>query len=413
MVQEIAPVVAEVAGRDFDDVPEVVLADAHDLANVIYREQVHLLSAIEGMSSEQIEDQARRSAAQAPAFSGKYGFLDRRLYVSVDEIRYTLGARGNPAYLLRPMVRVVIAHELAHALQDQHADLDHQVLQAPGGDAVMAINCTVEGHAVWVHEAVAARMGLGEAVEVMAQLMGYDEPIQGTMDPDSFYHSYLYGLGRDFVAFHAALGGTEQVWRVLLEPPIGTSQIVAPERWGRQHTGVSEVMQEQLASQARRLAGRRWRSDGAALGDFDVRDQLIRAGSDGRGADGLQDGWNASYLGDPHEGVEVQLLRFDSPSAAASFVINMRARSDVQAQAVALDPFIEATGGDFDRLESDVSARESIVVRLFGQPDRFGKVWVARGSDVVQVVSMNTGATDRQLARAIQRVFRALERQRG
>ena len=40
----------------------------------------------------------------------------------------------------------------------------------------------------------------------------------------------------------------------------------------------------------------------------------------------------------------------------------------------------------------------------------WGRIWVARGSDVVQVILVNAPATDRAVAAAIEREFRVLDR---
>ncbi|HHO54693.1 MAG TPA: hypothetical protein ENK18_28430 [Deltaproteobacteria bacterium] len=446
MVDEIAPIVADVAGRDFESLPPVVLADLRQLSEVIYEEQRHLLASADGAVPEEVESSARRrSLEQASSFAGKYGLLDGRLYVSVDEIRYTLGERGSPERLLRPLVRIVIAHELAHALQAQHTNLDRLTHAAPGKDALMALNCALEGHATWVHEAVAARMGLDEAEALMAQLMGYDEPIQGRMDPDAFYPSYVYGLGRDFVAFHAQEGGTDQVWRVLQHPPVGTSEIVSPETWGDLIDGIDPTLQHALIQASRRLTYRAWPTrtlraltrsawePGASpTGDYDLRDLMIRTGGEVELASELEGGWSASFMGRSGEGIEVKLLRFRDPGGAQAYVAEMRRHATVtQAETLALMSFVDdlqrtdavseaeasALGGSFDvsvepftHVESDVSAREQIAIQLFGigPREQLSRIWVARGADVVEVVTMNPRVGDRRIAASIEGVFRAL-----
>lgn len=446
MVDEIAPIVAEVAGRDFESLPPVVIADLKLLSEVIYEEQRHLLADVEGLVPEEIESSARRrSLERASSFAGKYGLLDGRLYVSVDGLRYTLGERGSPESLLRPLVRIVIAHELAHALQDQHTDLDHLTHTAEGTDAMMALNCALEGHATWVHEAVADRMGLGEAEALMAQLMGYDEPIQGRMDPADFYPSYVYGLGRDFVAFHAEEGGTEQVWRVLAHPPAGTSEIVTPETWGALFDEIDAPLQDTLTRSSRRLtyrswparalrslAGHAWRPQGTPMGDYSVRDQLIRTGGDATLAGQLQGGWSASFVGGAAESVEVKLLRFRDPQSARAYVDEMRRQATVtqaetlallafvdelqrsdalsQAEATALGGSFDVTVGAFDRIDSDASAREQISIQLFGvgPRDDLSRIWAARGADVVEVATSNPRVGDRRIAISMNQVFRAL-----
>lgn len=411
IARELAPVVEQVAGRRFERIPELVLADPDRIAQVVYEEQRHLLRGAEGIDDPHADDAARRTAAEvSSAFAGKYGFLDGRLYVSVEGIADSLALEGQPAWLLRPMIRVVVAHELTHALQDQYVDFESQVRAAPNGDAIMALNCAVEGHAVWVHERVGEIEGLGEAVRVMADLLGSEEPVRRRMDPDAFYHRYVYGLGRDFVAQHARAGGTDQVWRVLEHPPVATSMIVAPDTWS-DAVGAVEPLSPGLMRRASRHLGRRdWQLVGSVMGDFDVRDQLVRAGADSGLADDLDTGWNSRLVGGAMAGVEVQVLRFKHEDAARAFVEDMLTQAEVQAELVGADPFISADAGSFDRVEADRSGRERFTVSLLGPPDQLGRIWVARGSDVVQIVLVNAPATDREIAATIDRVFRGLGR---
>ncbi len=413
MVKEVAPVVERVAGRRFVTLPEVVSADLDQIARVVFDEQLHLLSRVEGMTEADAKDNASRTAvATAPALAGKYGFLDHRLYLSVDGIETALALEDREPWLLRPLLRVVIAHELTHALQDQYANLDELVVGAPSTDAVMAMNCLVEGHAVWVHEQVGAILELPEAVELMRDLLGFDEPVRRRMDPSAFQSVYVYGLGREFVAYQAEQGGLEQVWRVLGDPPDETSMIVAPWTWAEDPPPALTGEQRKILRRvSARLAGKGWRVEESAMGDYDVRDQLVRAGADLRIADDLHRGWNSRLVGGAMAGVEIQVLRFSSEDGARAFVDGMMHEAQVQAELVGVDPFISADATEFDLALADHGAREIITVSLMGPElaDHLGRIWVARGSDVIQVVLVNAPATDRQLKAALTKVFRALD----
>ncbi|MEM6926724.1 MAG: hypothetical protein AAF602_07360, partial [Myxococcota bacterium] len=364
MVEEIAPVVEEVAGRRFTTLPKVVAADEARLREVIYAEQLHLWSR-EGLDGPEAEERARLLAGDvASTFAGKYGFLDKTLYISVESLALRLAAERAPAWLFRPMVRVVIAHELAHALQDQHTDLAAMAVAAHGTDAVIAINCAIEGHAVYVHEAVASRMGLTEALGLMADLLGTERELGPTLDPDAYHNAYVYGRGRDFVAFHMHHGGTEQVWRMLQRPPATTSQITSPDRW--LHRRALSWPHPELRRTARRLSPRRWRTDTRRLGDYEVRDQLLRAGGSEVLADALVDGWNARAIGTGNQGLELQHLRFESAETATSFVVQMRIGANRQASLLQGDPFVRATSGQLDCGTDWVTAREGIRLAVFG-----------------------------------------------
>ncbi|MEQ1570412.1 MAG: hypothetical protein ABMA64_32565 [Myxococcota bacterium] len=407
MARELAPAVEEAAGRPFVELPEIVLAGPEQIAEVVYQEQRALLEQRGEVVAE--ADTRENAAAVSALFAGKYGFVDRKLYVSVEGIADSIALEGQPEWLLRPVIRVVVAHELAHALQDQHLDLQRRVADAPNGDAIMALNCAVEGHAVWVHEQVGKREGLDEAVRLMADLLGSDDALRRRMDPDAFYHTYVYGLGRDFVAYHAKRGGTERVWEVLAAPPDATRAIVSPEAWGADPSAPLDPRARRVIRRAGlRLAGKDWQPEDSVVGDFDVRDQLVRAGADDGLADALDSGWNTRLVGGAMAGVEVQVLRFTTGDAAVAFVDGMLGQARTQAALVGADPFIQADAGEFDRVESDRSAREAFTMSMFGPSEQLGRVWVARGTDVVQVVLVNAPASDRELAATIDQVFRSL-----
>lgn len=407
---EVLPLVEEIAGRTLDPVPEMVLATPKVLGRVVADEQRHLLVG-SGVALEDADRAAQATAREtAAAFAGKYGFLDGRLYVSVDGLEDALAIEGYPEWMLRPALRVVIAHELVHALQDQEVNLDHAVIDAGSGDAVMALNCLVEGHAVWVHEEVGARLHLEEAVAAVDDLLGTDTPFRRRMDPREFQQRYVYGLGRDFVAWHVARGGTDRVWDVVAHPPTSTARIVAPWAGDTAPLPLTGRERRRLQRAGERLAGPGWQTDAQPLGDFDLRDQLVRAGADQAIANDLRVGFNTRVVGGAMAGAEVQVLRFDDAAGARAFVQGMRRQAEDQAAAVGPDPFIHAVATDFDRVRGDTAGREAITVSLFGSSvDRLGKVWVARGPHVVQVVLVNSPATDRQVATSIERAFRTVE----
>ncbi|MEN0062097.1 MAG: hypothetical protein AAGA48_08070 [Myxococcota bacterium] len=418
MVEEIAPVVEQVAGRPFLRLPPVVATDEAQLEAVIFKEQVHL-SMTQGLPAEAAEHHARVVAHEvADSFAGKYGFLDKVLYVSVEGIAHRLAAQRAPAWLLRPMVRVVLAHELAHALQDQHTDLAAMATRARGEDAVLAINCAVEGHAVWVHEAVAARMGLSDALDVMTELLGTDRALDPLLNPSAYHNTYVYGLGRDFVAFHVHHGGTEQVWKVLERPPATTQQIATPARWASRRS--LSWPSTELRRAVRRLAPRKWMTDTRRMGDYEIRDQLLRAEASEVLADALVDGWNARAIGAANQGLEVQHLRFESAETATSFVVQMRIGANRQVELLDGDPFVRATSGQLDCGEGWTTAREGITVALFGdlgedesspqdkRNDQLGRLWVSDREHVLQVIFVNARVSDARLCRVLRPLVHSL-----
>lgn len=411
IVDELAPLVEEAAGARFDSVPQVVLADSKLLSEVVRKEQLYLLGALTEQTDEQVESIATSTANEVShLFAGKYGFLDKRLYLSLDSIATALAERGADPRLAVPMVKIVLAHELAHALQDQRADLDTLVTSAPSGDAIMAANCLVEGHAVWVHERVGIALELQAALAVMSDLLGYRTAGIPT-DPSAFTTAYVYGLGRDFTAWHTELGGTDHMWSVLRDPPQYTAMIVHPERYGEPEAVDTPGLRRALDQARKRLGRRGWENSVEPMGDYDLREQLVLSGH-AASADRVEAAWRARANEGPALGIEVQVLRFVEPATASRYVHAMGRHAAYQAATVTLDPNVQAWTGGFDALPSDRSARERVVLTLPDTQEELATVWLAQGSDVVQVITVNTRPSDQRIARAIRPVLRALRRDR-
>src|SRR6188768_3020941 len=108
--------------------------------------------------------------------------------------------------------------------------------------------------------------------------------------------------------------------------------IVDPDSWGSEPGRVDPTMQRTLRQASQRLAGKGWKPSDEAMGDYDVRDQLVRAGADSALADALSVGWNSRLVGGAMAGVEVQLLQFESPVSATAFVDALREQAEAQAQ---------------------------------------------------------------------------------
>jgi hypothetical protein len=68
--------------------------------------------------------------------------------------------KGTPVAMLRP----VLAHELVHALQDQHVDLDSLIGRARGNDRQTAAQAAIEGQATLVMFAFLAQEAAGRPI---------------------------------------------------------------------------------------------------------------------------------------------------------------------------------------------------------------------------------------------------------
>ncbi len=147
------------------------------------------------------------------------------LYVPHDKRIYVKGAD------LTPFVRVTLAHELTHALQDQHVDLQRLLaLKSADHSAVLAL---VEGDAVRVEDAYAKSLSAQDQAAyqsaVSAQAGGQD--LKGVSPFLIDQASLPYVFGPVFVEALVQSGGTAAIDRALAAPPTVDAQIVDPNRY--------------------------------------------------------------------------------------------------------------------------------------------------------------------------------------
>lgn len=421
-VMDLVPLVEREAGRSFKQVPEVVLATPAQLGRVLMAEQVHLLRSIRGLSEEDARAAALEDPPEKPAtFVGKYGFLDKRLYVLQEGIPVALASKGASMDLVDPVIDIVLAHELVHALQDQHTDLGIVVGERQTSDQIIAVNCTVEGHAVWVQEQVGHALGHTEAVDLVAEILGYTPDAHEIgLRPELFYTSYVYGQGRSFIDHQTQLRGVDGIWTVLQNPPAASAMILAPSTYSPVvEDGPDRRTQRRIRRARRTLAPSGWNAIEEEIGDYSLRERLSHSGHNQSLASQFIDGWSSRSASSVTEWVEVQVLAFHSEHAAQQYVQAMRSQAEAQlhmampplTSALTPTPGVRGTVETFEPLDDVGAAQERIRITLppHGPSHELRQIWAADASHVVQVSLVNHEVSDRRLARTMRRLFRGMQ----
>lgn len=127
-----------------------------------------------------------------------------------------------------PFVRSVLAHELAHALEDQHFNLDRDHL---GDEAFLGFEALAEGSAVRIEERY--RRSLSPADRRAADR---EEQSQGGSVPDvpevvQVIFGFPYAYGPDLVAAILKAGGQGRLDRAFVDPPASSEQVLDPDRY--------------------------------------------------------------------------------------------------------------------------------------------------------------------------------------
>lgn len=188
---------------------------------------------------------------------------------------------------LTPLGEMTIAHEMVHALQDQHSDL-LRVGDEVDGDRAQAHSGLIEGDA----EVTATRYVLEYFTR--AQLMDLtDESASGSSDVldrapayirDSLYFPYVEGV--TFATQLFQLRGVAGQTAALADPPSSTEQILHPEKYLQQRDDPLTVVVHDLEP----ILGAGWemaRTD--SFGEFDLRVLLRENGA--KDADAAAAGW--------------------------------------------------------------------------------------------------------------------------
>ena len=159
--------------------------------------------------------------------------------------------------------RVVLVHELTHALQDQSFDLLTLVRAAArDADRARALAAVIEGDATRVELAYLATQPAADQVAVRARY-DYDPTPRSYAELD---RTFPYTVGRDFVTAPAERGGNAAVDAAFRRPPVSTAQVIDP----RDYTGgVEPVGVRAPPAEGRRL-------DAGTLGQFGLAALVTR-----------------------------------------------------------------------------------------------------------------------------------------
>lgn len=224
--------------EDPDQVRAHVIADAAEPEALRQLEALRLSLA----AFHQLDRRTDLGAVVADVLTDQLGG-----YYDPEEIRLVLVRRGDTfaedAIGEGSEEAMVAAHELVHALQDQHFDLwtlHHRDFRS--SDAEAATVALVEGDATYamlrltLGDRVIGLDGLDEATFheafVRGQLEGpYEDPVARLPKPvrDGLFAPYVVGTA--FVRRLERLGGWAAVDGAFARPPLSTEHILHPERW--------------------------------------------------------------------------------------------------------------------------------------------------------------------------------------
>ncbi|HEX6419832.1 MAG TPA: hypothetical protein VFZ77_15130 [Acidimicrobiales bacterium] len=224
---------------------------------------------------------------------------------------------------LTPYVRTTIAHELVHALDDQHHDLDRPEYDDADDEVGFGFSALVEGNARRIEGAYRDSLGAEERRRAAEEELGFAGDLDlGAIPPillDLIGAPYV--LGEPLVAGIVGDGGDAALAAAFADPPRTSEQVMDPERYAAREPAVDvpapsvagEVVEEGVIGQllvTLVLAG--------AVGMDDARDAAVGWGGDWAVAwrDGGRSCVTATLVGDDVVETEEMRRAFDRWAAA-------------------------------------------------------------------------------------------------
>lgn len=137
---------------------------------------------------------------------------------------------------LTPALRVTLAHELTHAVQDQHFDLKKHLADAKDSGESDAYRAVVEGDAERIEQRYVAQLSTADKASYEKESKAQSNPDQPIFKdvPDALvtFFEAPYALGSPFVSALDATEGNAGVDRALRVPPVSDEQLVDPLAFG-------------------------------------------------------------------------------------------------------------------------------------------------------------------------------------
>jgi hypothetical protein len=206
--------------------------------------------------------------------AGFYDPVERRMVLVADAIASGFFTRAIEGIIRRDLAgEMVLAHELTHALQDQHFGLNTGRADVGDDDASLALRAVYEGDATLAgYAAVAGRLRPGGAVSIARKLervpsqMERAYPEIPALIRDTIVFQYVAGV--NFVSWAYKNAGWEGVNAILARPPRSTEQVLHPEKYFVRQENPVRVL---VGAMAPYLRGEWQLAEEATLGELTIR----------------------------------------------------------------------------------------------------------------------------------------------
>lgn len=423
MIAELIPRVEAAAGRTFVAEPAHEIVDIKTVRRALAADLAPQLESLgQGLSTEDAEIAARAQARiLAPLVLGKWGLTAQKIFLLPKRVKPLAALIGIDPEHEDVLVRMIIAHELVHALQDQETELAERFNTFRSVDRTMAFSAMMEGHAVFVAQRVGEELGLSEeqleaCTRLLSGAVSFGEPVLdmiGRVAQAQFEQIYMGG--ERFCAYHHAEGGDERLWEILDAPPTATSMIAHPETYSSV-VARSLDLETALEGFEEQFGEGPWTVQNIEVGSLLLAS--VYAGMDEADREQILSQVTqlqtllAGREGSPQIVGNVSLIRFRDPGFADTYLQLLRALTEVNVESMKAGGMVNVTKLEFDELEDfecDAGLLTLLQVAVGGETIDQCIYRVARDGVMVELIASGLDVDDAALLGMVEEAFRRHE----
>jgi len=240
-IDEVKPAVESVTGRTLAKRPAVNVLNRTDLAKGAGEDVLVALRALYPTAQNQdVLNRAMRAGSGVSLFIlGTFIFTDSSINLAATNVVPLLQAAELDPGLMTGVMKLTIAEQLTHALQQQEADILGQLRDCRNEDEVAALLAVIDGQAAAVRTRVAEKLNLTDALAAHDRLRSRGAFPRALPDPgqvperESIATTYRTAL-RNANAFAESViksQGMDGLWRIVRAPPAKASMIEHPDTY--------------------------------------------------------------------------------------------------------------------------------------------------------------------------------------
>jgi hypothetical protein len=154
-----------------------------------------------------------------------YGGLVLGYYDAKAKALFVRGGKPTPA------VRVTLAHELTHALQDQHFGVDRPELAKRHDESDQAWSGLVEGDAVTVEQKYLHSLSARDQAQAQTEQSSHAGDLSAVPPVLLETLQFPYLVGPPFIAALRNAGGQDRLDAAFKDPPTTSEQLIHPDRF--------------------------------------------------------------------------------------------------------------------------------------------------------------------------------------